>query len=356
MAPPSTPGPAPVRALAPLLVAVTALAPMAWGTTYVVTTELLPPDHPLFAALMRSLPGGLLLVLLTRRLPAGEWWWKAPVLGALNMGAFFPLLFVAAERLPGGVAATLGAVQPLVVAGLAVVVLRERPSRWRSAWSVVGVVGIGLVVLEPTARLDGAGVLAGLAGAGSMALGVTLTKRWGAPPGVGPLAYAGWQLAAGGLVLLPLVALAEGVPPGIDGGAVAGYVWLGTVGGFLAYALWFRGIRRLPVTATAMLGLLSPLVAAAIGALVLGETLAAGQLAGFALALTALLAGQLDAGRVAAAHRALVARLTGPRPPALPGGPPAPADRRSHSPAPRRQPPGWRTGSRGHGRSSAPRG
>ncbi|MFD0890654.1 EamA family transporter, partial [Streptosporangium algeriense] len=30
------------------LVAVTALAPAVWGTTYVVTTVLLPPDRPLF--------------------------------------------------------------------------------------------------------------------------------------------------------------------------------------------------------------------------------------------------------------------------------------------------------------------
>lgn len=292
MTPPRTTSPR-LRDLTPVLVAATALAPAAWGTTYAVTTELLPPDRPLLAALLRSLPGGLLVVLLTLRLPHGDWWWKALVLGVLNIGAFFPLLFVAAERLPGGVAATLGAVQPLLVAGLAVLVLRERPSRWRTGWSVVGVVGVGLVVLEPTARLDGAGVLAGLAGAASMALGVTLTKRWGAPPGVGPLAYAGWLLAAGGLALLPLTLLAEGAPPAVDGGAVAGYAWLGTVGGVVAYALWFRGIRRLPVTATAMLGLLSPLVAAVLGAALLGERLAAGQLAGFALALTALLAGQV---------------------------------------------------------------
>ncbi|MEU1792596.1 EamA family transporter, partial [Streptomyces sparsogenes] len=30
----------------------TALAPLVWGTTYVVTTELLPPGHPLFAGLL----------------------------------------------------------------------------------------------------------------------------------------------------------------------------------------------------------------------------------------------------------------------------------------------------------------
>jgi len=47
-----------------------------------------------------------LLLTLTRRLPRGSWWWRAAVLGLLNFGAFFPLLFFAAYRLPGGVAAT----------------------------------------------------------------------------------------------------------------------------------------------------------------------------------------------------------------------------------------------------------
>ncbi|MFD0891591.1 EamA family transporter, partial [Streptosporangium algeriense] len=87
----------------------TALAPLVWGTTYVVTTELLPRGHPLFAGLLRALPAGLLALAITRTLPKGAWWGRATVLGVLNIGLFLPLLFVAAERLPGGVAATLGA-------------------------------------------------------------------------------------------------------------------------------------------------------------------------------------------------------------------------------------------------------
>ncbi|OEV13552.1 ABC transporter permease, partial [Streptomyces nanshensis] len=103
-----SPGAPPSSAQRAATVALTALAPASWGTTYVVTTELLPPGHPLFAGLLRALPAGLLALALTRVLPRGHWWWKAVVLGTLNIGAL-PLLFVAAERLPGGVAATLGA-------------------------------------------------------------------------------------------------------------------------------------------------------------------------------------------------------------------------------------------------------
>ncbi|MFD3437037.1 EamA family transporter [Streptomyces sp. NPDC058685] len=287
--------PAPLRTSPPLqaaTVALTALAPASWGTTYAVTTELLPPGHPLFAGLMRALPAGLLALAITRVLPRGDWWWKAAVLGVLNIGALFPLLFLAAERLPGGVAATLSAAQPLLVAGLAIAVLHDRPTAWRWAWGVLGVVGIGFVVLGPEARLDTVGVLAGLGGTAAMAGGVVLTKRWGRPAGVGPLTLAGWQLTFGGLLLLPLALAIEGVPRRIDAGAVGGYLWLASVGGLIAYALWFRGIGKLPVGASAPLVLLSPLVAAVIG-IMLGESLSLLQTLGFVLALAALLAAQL---------------------------------------------------------------
>ena len=93
---------------------------------------MLPAGKPLLAAAVRALPVGLLLVLAFGRLPNGSWWWRAFVLGALNIGLFFALLFVAAYRLPGGVAATVGAVQPLVVAALACPLLGERLT-WRKA-------------------------------------------------------------------------------------------------------------------------------------------------------------------------------------------------------------------------------
>ena len=76
---------------------------------------------------------------------------------------------------------------------------------------------------------------------------------------------------------------------------MAGYLWLGLIGGLLAYTLWFAGLRVLPVTATALLGLPSPLVAALAGAVFFGQILTVAQLAGFGLALSALVAGQLTA-------------------------------------------------------------
>jgi probable blue pigment (indigoidine) exporter len=272
---------------------VTALAPAVWGTTYIVTTELLPPDRPLLAATVRALPAGVALAALHPRRPTGSWWWRAAILGVLNIGAFFALLFVAAYRLPGGVAATLGSIQPLVAAGLATVVLRERFRRTTALAGVLGVAGVGLLVLRAGAALDTIGVLAGLAGATAMATGVVLTRYWGRPV---PLAtFTSWQLIAGGLLLAPLALAVEGMPPALTPSNLVGFTWLATGGTAVAYLLWFRGIARLPVAQVSLLGLMSPVVATIAGLVVLHQTLSAAQLLGATFVLAAIWIGQRPA-------------------------------------------------------------
>ncbi|MFD5802826.1 MULTISPECIES: EamA family transporter [unclassified Streptomyces] len=274
------------------LIALTALAPVSWGTTYAVTTEFLPPDRPLFTGLARALPAGLLLLALARVLPRGAWWWKAAVLGALNIGAFFPLLFLSAYRLPGGMAAVVGSVGPLFVVGLSALLLGQRPSTRAVLTGVVAAFGVSLVVLKAAGGLDALGALAALASAASMSTGTVLTKRWGRPAGVGPLALTGWQLTAGGLLIAPVALLVEGAPPALDGAAVGGYLYLALANTAVAYWLWFRGIGRLSATQVTFLGPLSPLTAAVVGWAALGETLTPVQLAGMALAFGATVAGQ----------------------------------------------------------------
>ena len=273
-------------------VLLTAIAPALWGTTYVVTTELLPPGRPLLAAALRALPAGLALVATTRALPQGRWWLRAAALGSLNFGAFFALLFTAAYRLPGGVAATVGAVQPLLVMGLAVVLLGEQAAAARILAGITGLAGVGLLVLDDGATLDLIGVVAALGGAVSMAIGTVLVQRWGQPVGIA--AFAGWQLTLGGLMLLPIALLLEGPPEAVTLTNVAGFGYLAAVGGAIAYMLWFRGIERLGARNVTFLALLSPIVATAIGTYG-GDRLSARQIAGALAVLGSVLGVQLAA-------------------------------------------------------------
>lgn len=277
------------------------LAPASWGTTYVVTSELLPAHRPMLAATMRALPAGLILLAFVRRLPKGSWWWKTAVLGTLNFGAFFPLLFFAAYRLPGGVASTLGSVQPLLVAGFSILILGQRPHRAVLGAAAVGTGGVALMTLTAKARLDVPGVLAMLVATGLMALAVVLGRKWGRPPGATPMVLATWQLVFGGLVLLPMTAVSEGLPDTLTAKNLAGFTYIGVVGTAAAYTLWFRGIERLAPTSLSLLSLANPMVATVAGFVVLHQSLTVPQAAGFAVALGALVAGQMLVARKRAA-------------------------------------------------------
>jgi probable blue pigment (indigoidine) exporter len=272
--------------------AATGLAPAIWGTTYLTTTELLPAGRPLLAATLRALPAGLVLIALGRRLPNGIWWWRAFVLGALNIGAFFALLFVAAYRVPGGVVATIIAAQPLLVAVLSVWLLDQRASARLVLAAVAGLGGVGLLVLPAGATLDAVGEAAAVGAAAVFAMGIVLSKRWPSPAPI--LATTGWQLAAGGLLVLPFALGLEGVPPSLSATNLAGYAYLGIVGAAVAYVLWLRGIRALPPTRVTFLALLSPVVATVLDWIVRGQRLGALQAVGGLIVLCSVVASQLQ--------------------------------------------------------------
>lgn len=258
-----------------------------WGTTYAVTTQLLPEGRPLLAATVRALAAGLVLLAFTRRLPTGQWWWRSAILGALNIGGFFALLFIAAARLPGGLAAVLASCQPVLVLALTPAMLGQAVRRSHVFYALLGVVGIALLVLRAGDHPDLLGMLAALGAAASSALGLVLTRRWRPPVGVWTM--TAWQLSAGGILLVPILLSTEGLPHEVAWHAVAGFAWLigpSTIGG---YYLWFAGLTRLPAAAVSALGMLSPITAGALGWIWLHQSLNPLQLAGAAITLGSLL-------------------------------------------------------------------
>lgn len=274
-------------------VLLTAIAPMLWGSTYLVTTQMLPPDRPFTAAVLRAVPAGVVLLLACRRLPAKGLWGRLAVLSALNIGVFQALLFVAAYRLPGGLAAVVGAIQPLLVMALAWAVERVRPRPLATAGGVFGVVGMAVLLVSPGSRWDLLGVGAALAGAACMAAGTYLARRW--RTGLPVTAATGWQLLLGGAMVVPVAVVFDPPLPALTATHVAGYVYLSAAGALLAYGLWFRGVGRLPATAVSALGLLSPLTAVVLGWVVLGQAVGGIGLGGMALVLGGILAVQRGA-------------------------------------------------------------
>lgn len=271
-------------------VLLTAVAPAAWGSTYIVTAELLPPDRPLFGALMRALPIGVLLLLWRRQLPRGRWWWRSLVLGMCNIGLFYPLIFVSAYGLPSGLASTIQAANPLVVIALAWPLVGERATWTRLIGAIVGLLGVGLLVAQTPSGVTGLGLFGAFASVLISALGFLLVKRW--PPPTDMLTLVSWQLVLGGLFLLPLALVVEGAPPAIDLPAAVGFVWIGVVGTGVAQWVWFRGLTRMPAGSVAIIGLVNPVVGTVLGIAFAAEAFGPAQALGMALVLGGVLAGQ----------------------------------------------------------------
>ncbi len=270
----------------------TMLTPMLWGSTYIIASVLIPIQRPVFVAFMRAFPIGLILLLYYRKLPKGIWILKSLILGSLNIGIFFLFLFIAAYRLPGGIASIIGSVQPVFVIFFSWVLLKEKPTMRSYAAIVMMVTGVILLLFKQQMAIDVWGVLAALCGAVVMALGVVLTKYWGKPEGISQMVFTSWQLFFGSLILIPAVFIMEGSIPALTPVNIAGLAVLGVVNTGLAYYLWFRGIESLSPVRVSLLSPVNPLTAFVLGYVVLGQSISPVQLVGVAIIIASIFVSQ----------------------------------------------------------------
>ena len=272
---------------------VTAIAPVAWGSTYVVTHALLPAEHPLWGALIRALPAGLILLALARRLPSGSWWWKSLVLGVLNIGAFFVLVYLAAQLLPSSIASTVMATSAGVILVLAWPLLAQRPQLVSVLGAAIGFAGVAVMLAPGGEEINGWGVAVSLTAMMSSSVGFLLARRWGGD--VPLLASTAWQLIAGSILLAPVALVVEGAPPVLDAGTFWGFVYITTIGTAVAFVAWFAGLRHLPAGVVGVIGLLNPVTGVLLGTLLVGEVLGVNQVIGIGLVLLGVLVGQFAA-------------------------------------------------------------
>ncbi|BFO18088.1 EamA family transporter [Streptomyces sp. KM77-8] len=281
--------------------ALTAIAPVAWGANYFVTHEYLPADRPLYGAALRALPAGLVLLALCRQRPHGAWWWRSAVLGLLNVSVFFVLVYAASQLLPTSLASTVMAASPLTMMLIAWPLVHERPRTAHLAGAAIGLAGVCLMLLTGVRGVSTPGVLASAAAMLVASFGQILTKRWSA--GTDVLASTAWQLTAGGPLLLPVAAAVEGRPPALSAPAVLAFGYVALVATALAFVAWFNGLRHLPSGTVGLIGLLNPVTGVLLGTAVAGEVLTVQQLGGLALVLGGVVlgrprrAGRRDSGR-----------------------------------------------------------
>ncbi|MDG9666822.1 DMT family transporter [Hahella sp. CR1] len=266
------------------------LAPAVWGTTYVVTQAWLQDLGPLWVSVLRALPAGLLLMCLDLKSLRHMDLRRSAILGALNISVFFFFLFTAALRLPSGVAGTLMALTPLTTLLFLWWWQRQAPNPIQLLCAFGGLIGVGVVIFQPSSQVDPVGVAASFGAVVSLTVGTFLAKKWSPPKGI--LAFTGLQLFLGGMVLLPLAFLLEGPMPTLNREAMLGLLWVDLVNTALGYLAWFIAMRRLPVSALSFLALLSPVSAVISGRLVLEEWFTPAQYAGIAMVLLSVTLAQ----------------------------------------------------------------
>ncbi|MGW7622662.1 DMT family transporter [Streptomyces antimycoticus] len=270
-------------------VALTAVAPVAWGANYYVTREFLPADHPLYGAALRALPAGLALLAVRRRRPHGAWWWRSAVLGLLNVSVFFVLVYAASQLLPTSVASTVMAASPLTMMFIAWPLVAERPRTAHLSGAVIGLAGVCLMLLMG-AGASGPGILASATAVLVSSFGHVLTKRWSGNADL--LASTAWQLTAGGLFLLPVAAAVEGTPPALSPSVFAAFCYVALVATALAFTAWFTGLRHLPAGTVGLIGLLNPVTGVLLGTALAGEALTVQQICGLAMVLAGVALGR----------------------------------------------------------------
>lgn len=291
-----------------------ALAAVAWGTTGSVTTVLVRRHgaEPLLVGAARLWVAALVLVpaagLRRDALRVGP----SALAAALGMGAAmaaYQAFYFTAVTMAGIALAALVAIcsAPLMIAALAALFLGEPLSARVGFALVLGVGGTALLVAAPGEPSPGsaAGIALALgAGGAYAAYAVTaraLVRRTSA------LGITALSFAAAALLSTP-VGLWTTDPVGQVG---RGWPWLLYLGGVAtagAYALYARGLTRVPASVAGVVTLMEPLTATLLGVLAFGERLGPAGLTGAALLLGAI--ALLLAGEV----RGRPEHLTPPRP------------------------------------------
>lgn len=280
-----------------------------WGTAMVAMKGVMPHTTPFFMAVMRLIPAGILVLLVTaiskRQQPQSWQAWAWISLFALIDGTLFQgFLAAGLVRTNAGLGSVMIDSQPLAVALLSAWLFKERIGAIGICGLILGVLGISCIGLPiewlsqiatspltsqfNLAQLFNRGEWLMLLAALSMAVGTILvpfvTKH------VDPVVATGWHMILGGI---PLV-FGSFYLESNQCKALTNYDWLSIAystvfGSAIAYGLFFYFAAQGNLTSLSSLTFLTPVFALLFGSLFLGESLDLLQWCGVCLTLVSIL-------------------------------------------------------------------
>jgi drug/metabolite transporter (DMT)-like permease len=269
---PAPPGPTPINRLGVAAVVVTVVL---WASAFVGIRAVGPSFSPGSLTLGRlavaAVVLGLLVVPKLRALPRGREWWPILAYGVMWFGGYNVALNAAEHMLDAGTSALLINVNPILVAVMAGIILKEGFPRWLLIGSLVAFGGVAVIALGSGQRstADVAGVLLCLLAAALAAVSVIVQK-----PVLRkfPAAQATWfGIMIGAICCLPfsgqLVAELQAAPLP----ATLGLVYLGIFPTAIAFTTWAYALSLIDAGRLAATTYLVPGTTILISWLVLGE-------------------------------------------------------------------------------------
>jgi len=281
-----------------------------WGSTFLAIRLGNEAIAPVWGAAVRLVLAAVLLVAIARALrmplPRGAALRGAALYGFFNFGVNFSLLYLGEQTVPSGIAAVLFATVPLSTALLAAVLGVERLVVRKLVAALVAIVGVAVIFAgELGAAIPLVGLLMVFGGATAAALSGVLLKR--APRQAAIPANAVGAAVGAMVCLLVSTALGEArtLPSTVGGWLPLLYLVIaGSLGAFVLYS-WL--IARWPVTNVSLTGVIVPIIAVILGAIVKAEAPAPLTYVGAAIVITAVLVAiraPRRAAGTAAAHGA----------------------------------------------------
>jgi drug/metabolite transporter (DMT)-like permease len=282
-----------------------------WGSTYLAIRVVVREMPPFAAASIRFVAAGavmaVLAFVLNRRdgFPTRRQWIDYSVIGILLLGVGNALVMWSEKTIPSGIAALIVATVPVWIVLLDG--LRPGGQPWSArvwAGTVVGLVGVALVARPEGGLTSGhwKGILALQVAAFSWTIGSLYSKSLSERLPV--LTAAAVEMLAGGAFLFVesrLVGEDFGRIASASNaawGALAYLLVFGSLVGFTAFAYC---LDELPARTVGTYAYVNPVVAVALGALILHEPLSAGLLVGGLLILASVLVSTMSATARAAA-------------------------------------------------------
>ncbi|WP_064750335.1 EamA family transporter [Solirubrobacter soli] len=257
-----------------------------WGSTYLAIALMVETIPPLLGAGTRFICVGLILLpILAFRSGASVWKpTRAELLSAGFVGLMLPganaVISVAEKTVPSGLAALLVASIPLWV------ILLRRATGERIAWRSIGAVLVGfgglVLLLHPSGEATLIGLLACVGAALMWAVGSFASPRISLPRD--PLVSTAWQSLLGGIAVFSCGLIGGEVGDvhfeAFSGRSIFGLIYLITFGSLLAFTCYAWLLQNAPISKVSTYAYVNPVVAIALGWLILDEGITATTLIG----------------------------------------------------------------------------